>query len=256
MSCMASDRTQPHPLCRFLRNLWQGDPLAILAAAGLLFLLGGGFFAVSLWGFAKTSNRYNQLKTITLGLHQYHDEHGCFPPAVTYGPDGRPWHSWRTLVLPYCGLEGWPRGYRFDEPWDSEHNRRFAEEHHAWHCGNDPSTDPSTASFLAVVGDRTMWPPHGTATRYDAKDGANRTALFVEVFDSGVLWTEPRDLHFDEMTFAVGATDGRGIRGAGDHAHIALVDSSVGSVSSEDPPELIRSILLRDDGGPENWEGL
>jgi hypothetical protein len=193
---------------------------------------------------------------IQLALHQYHDEHGCFPPAVAYGPDGKPWRSWRTLILPYCGSGPRQLDYRFDEPWDSEHDRRFANELHAWHCGNDPSTDPSTASFLAVVGDHTMWPPHGTTTRFDAKDGTDRTALIVEVFDSGVLWTAPRDLRFDEMAFTVGVKNGRGIRGAGGGAHIALVDGSVGSVSSEAPPELIRSILLRDDGGPEDWQGL
>ena len=36
-------------------------------------------------------------------MHNFHDVHKHFPPAVIYGPDGKPWHSWRVLILPFVG---------------------------------------------------------------------------------------------------------------------------------------------------------
>src|SRR5690242_8895528 len=54
---------------------------------------------------ARRSQCKNNLKQIGLALHNYHDTYGCFPPAITYGPDGKPWHSWRVIIMPYieCG---------------------------------------------------------------------------------------------------------------------------------------------------------
>ena len=46
---------------------------------------------------------------------------------VIFGPDGKPWHSWRVLLLP--ALEGDLRklyqDYDLAQPWDSDHNRRL-----------------------------------------------------------------------------------------------------------------------------------
>ena len=43
----------------------------------------------------------NNLKQIAVALHNYHDFYKCFPFAQTYGPDGKPWHSWRMAILPF-----------------------------------------------------------------------------------------------------------------------------------------------------------
>ncbi len=43
----------------------------------------------------------NNLKQIGLAFHNYHDDHGVFPPAYTVDENGTRLHSWRTLILPY-----------------------------------------------------------------------------------------------------------------------------------------------------------
>src|SRR5262245_60216991 len=43
----------------------------------------------------------NNLKQIGLALHNYHDKYGALPPAYTVDEDGKPLHSWRTLILPF-----------------------------------------------------------------------------------------------------------------------------------------------------------
>ncbi len=50
---------------------------------------------------ARRSHCRNKLKQIGLALHNYHDAYGAFPPAYTVDADGKPLHSWRTLILPY-----------------------------------------------------------------------------------------------------------------------------------------------------------
>ena len=39
--------------------------------------------------------------SIIVALHNYHDEHGSFPPAYVSDESGRPLYSWRVLILPY-----------------------------------------------------------------------------------------------------------------------------------------------------------
>ncbi|MCA9032601.1 MAG: DUF1559 domain-containing protein, partial [Planctomycetaceae bacterium] len=39
----------------------------------------------------------NGLRNLGGALHQYHDDYGCFPPAVTCDENGKPRHSWRSL---------------------------------------------------------------------------------------------------------------------------------------------------------------
>jgi Protein of unknown function (DUF1559) len=208
----------------------------------------------------------NNLKQIGLALHNYHDVYGSFPPAITYGPDGKPWHSWRTLLLPFLERQDRYARYRMDEPWNGPRNRELAREIGSlslFRCHADPDASPGTTSYLAVIGEGTMWPPNGSLTLGDASDGSDRTVHLVEVAASGVQWMEPRDLRLERMTFEVGAKQGVGLRGHGGTgrwfreddpavAHVLLLDGSVPVVSSETAPETLRSLLLRNDGGPQD----
>jgi len=76
---------------------------------------------------SKRMQCFNNLKVIGLALHNYHDKFGTFPPAYTVDQDGTPLHSWRTLLLPYLEEEQLYAQIRLDEPWDSIHNRQFAD---------------------------------------------------------------------------------------------------------------------------------
>ncbi len=70
---------------------------------------------------------HNKSNLIQIGraLHEFESVHGHFPPAVIYGPDGRPWHSWRVLLLPYLrDSDEYDVDYDYAQPWDSERNRR------------------------------------------------------------------------------------------------------------------------------------
>jgi competence protein ComGC len=53
--------------------------------------------------FARRAQCTNNLKQIMLALHNYEQAHGALPPAFTVDANGKPLHSWRTLILPFLG---------------------------------------------------------------------------------------------------------------------------------------------------------
>src|SRR5690606_7573706 len=65
----------------------------------------------------------NQFKQIGIAMHNYHDVNGRFPAPVMIGPDGKTPHSWRVAILPYLDQQELYKQYKFDEAWDSEHNK-------------------------------------------------------------------------------------------------------------------------------------
>lgn len=243
--------------------------LVVLLIAGALFVLLSPSLAEPPEAADRRYCRQN-LKQIGLALHNYYDDYGCFPPAIIYGSDGRPWHSWRTLILPYLEEQDVYDRYRFDEPWNGPHNSRLAAEAGLlpfFHCRADEKAPTGETSYVAVTGDGTLWRRDRTLSFDDVPDGLSNTILVVELSDSGVHWMEPRDLPLNKMTFEIGAKQGVGIRGRHGgterwlreddptFANVLLADGSVLALGGPDlKPATVRSLLLRDDGAPEeDW---
>jgi hypothetical protein len=70
----------------------------------------------------------SNLSKIGLALNQFVSVHICWPPAVLVGPDGKPWHSWRVLLLPLLGYRDLFDQYDFSQPWDSAKNLRLLDK--------------------------------------------------------------------------------------------------------------------------------
>ncbi|MGI8980015.1 MAG: M56 family metallopeptidase [Pirellulaceae bacterium] len=96
----------------------------------------------------------NNIKQIMLAMHLYHDTYRHFPSAVIYGRDGQgkvP-HSWRVELLPFLEQDALYKAYQFDEPWDSEANKKVLAQMPA--VFRDPSADPKSTSsaYFVMVG--------------------------------------------------------------------------------------------------------
>jgi hypothetical protein len=58
-------------------------------------------------------------------------------------------------------------------------------------------------TYVAVLGPRTAWPAPKVSHFEDFSKELSNTILVSEMSESGVLWMEPRDLHFDQMEFKI-----------------------------------------------------
>ena len=93
------------------------------------------------------------LSRIGRALREFDLDHGIWPPAFLVGPDGKPWHSWRVLLLPYLGYRDLFDQYDFSQPWDSPKNLRLLDKMPAVY--HDPIYGDDLGHFThyaAVVG--------------------------------------------------------------------------------------------------------
>jgi len=178
----------------------------------IVFLLAVGTLAyfVRAVGDAREAARRTQCSgrccQILVALHNYHDTYGSFPPAYLADETGKPMHSWRTLLLPYLDGAQLYNEYRFDEPWDSTHNLSIAARlpYELFNCPSRASnTDRRMTNYVVIVGPDTAFPGSGVTKLADFADGPGNTILFAEIGPSDILWTEPRDLVIDQMSFMI-----------------------------------------------------
>ena len=191
------------------------------------------------------------LKQIGLGLQNYHDFYGSFPPAHVADAQGKPMHSWRVLILPFMEHKPLYDKYRFDEPWDGPNNSKLHKEIvEVFCCPSRPKQQPRTeTSYVAVVGPRTAWPGTKAVQLSDVIDGTSNTILVTEVTNSGIHWMEPRDLHVNQMPMAVNAERGQGI--SSPHPNVALAvyaDGHTQQITKNTPTEILRALLTINGG--------
>lgn len=179
--------------------------LTIALAAVILCALVGlvAYAIIQAREAARESSCQGHMNQLELALRIYHDQEGHLPPACVLGPDGKPWHSWRVLLLPYMEQDLVYKQYRFDEPWNGPNNRKLADQIYLemFQCpsGSDRGRTQNT-NYVVVVGDATAFPGDKTTKFSDFKDGVANTILLVEVENSGIHWMEPRDLEFSTLS--------------------------------------------------------
>lgn len=169
----------------------------------------------------------NNLKQIGLALHNYHDRVKCFPPAYIVGRDGKRWHSWRVMLLPYLDYKDLYKKYRFDEPWDGPNNRKLWNQcPPVFRCNQIHTADPSSTNYVAVVGQRTMWPDARPTRFTDIKDGSANTIAVVEI-ETSVPWLAPIDLTEEEAMSNPWENSRIRVHRHDDHQNALMADGSI-----------------------------
>ncbi|MBL7041977.1 MAG: DUF1559 domain-containing protein [Pirellulaceae bacterium] len=215
----------------------------------------------------------NNLKQIGLAMHNFHDVYKRFPPAVIYGPDGKPWHSWRVLLLPFMEQRALYDQYRFDEPWDGPNNKRLLEQVPPIY--QDPiygETEDAYTHYAVAVGKGTGFPPEGHklsenpsrrmslgsgrpagARRLaDFMDGSSNTLLVGSVSpERKIPWMKPEDVVFDEQFSGLGKEQGfaspyKTEKGSG--GVFVFADGSVTTIRDDIDIELLRNLVQIADG--------
>jgi hypothetical protein len=187
--------------------LHQGWPLVYLALV-VLCLMCLICLLPSVQSAREASRRgacMNNLKQLSLALLNYYQANGCFPPAYIADKNGKPMHSWRVLILPYLGQTDLYKTYDFTEPWDGANNKKLLSAcPREYQCPNNHNVYAPGATqtdFVAVVGPNAAWTGE-KPMKLDSLDFAGRTsntAMLIEADNSGIQWTEPRDLVLNKL---------------------------------------------------------
>ena len=150
---------------------------------------------------ARRVTSMNNMKMIGLAMHLYAADHKSFPPAYSTGKDGKPLLSWRVLILPYMEYSSLYNCFHLDEPWDSDHNKQFADTSITEF--QTPEKKPSKAfrkgkaNYLVVRGKQTMFPGSKPVAPYETSEAGANTIITVEVSDEhAVIWTKPDDFEY------------------------------------------------------------
>ncbi len=173
-------------------------PLGIVQFVGVFIILPVIMVALFQPGIARGPGPRgpHNLKQLAFAIHNYHEEHGHFPPPYVADDNGKPLYSWRVLLLPYLEQQQPVAAqFHYDEPWDSLHNQQFLGNLSVFESGWKSTGE---AHFLAIVAAGTIWDPSGTVSSADVTDGLDKTLLLMEIPSQGIHWSEPRDLSLDE----------------------------------------------------------
>jgi hypothetical protein len=156
--------------------------------------------------------------------------------------------SWRVYLLPYLGQEKLYKEFHLDEPWDSEHNKKLIVRMPAVFrsSANPKLIADFKTTYLAPLGEATMWPGAKGVRIADVTDGTSNTILLVDANDDkAVVWTKPEDLDYDAKEPMKGL--GKRYR---DLFLVAMADGSVRAVSTSISKKTLDLAFTRNDGQP------
>jgi prepilin-type processing-associated H-X9-DG protein len=192
----------------------------------------------------------NNLKQIGLALSNYHDTYGAFPPAFTVDAEGKPLHSWRTLILPFLDRAREYDSLDLSRPWHDPVNAHICKmEISVYQCpttylGNHHTT------YLACAAPNGLFEHSESRSISEVTDGAAQTLMVIEVpSDRSVPWWAPQDA--DEALVML-TNSGRDIK-QNNHtggAHCLFCDGSVRFLSDNMDPATRRALISMAGGEP------
>ena len=190
-----------------------------------------------------------RLKQFLLALNNYEAVYRQFPASRNNSlpnsvKETEP-YSWRVAILPFIEEAALYDLYRFDEPWDSEHNLTLLDQMPKIFRSPLASDDqnPGHTNYQGFAGDQTAMGKDQAVKVEDIVDGTANTLLVVETKTS-VPWTKPDDLSFERPSDAKHA-----IPFPGEPLRYATADGSVRAISSTEWEELAKQIT-RSGGEP------
>jgi hypothetical protein len=188
----------------------------------------------------------NNMRQLAIAMHNYHDTHGRFPPAVVYSQDGKPLYSWRILLLPYVEQEKLYKEFNLEEPWDSEHNKTLLAKMPEIYAPTGTKTkEPFTTFYQVFYGPGAAFEgKEGKRIPHDFQDGTSNTILFAEAGEP-VPWTKPVDLPYaaDKPLPKLG-----GLLPDLPSLNVAMADGSVRSVNRTVSEKTLRAAITPNGG--------
>ncbi len=149
----------------------------------------------------------NNLRILGIAFHNFYDTFNKLPASSNRlegarRPSGtgpiQPF-SWRVALLPFIDQNELYVQYRFDEPWDSEHNLtllpKMPDVFRSPLAGDDQPAGET--NYQGFAGANTALGPDEGITFAQIVDGTANTLMIVET-RATVPWTKPQDLPFQK----------------------------------------------------------
>jgi hypothetical protein len=207
----------------------------------------------------------NNLKQIGIALHALHDSYGFFPSAGINDVKGKPLLSWRVAILPFIEQGNLYTRFRFDEPWDSEHNKKLLPRMPSVYAPPPgvKTKQPHSTFYRGLAGKEALFvvggpSPGGVAGRLPRPsfgrrmvaitDGASSTLMVVEAGEA-VPWTKPDDLVYDakKLVPKLGGAFPEGF-------HALFADGAVRLIKKDIDEKTLRRLITVAGGEVIDWK--
>lgn len=227
---MGLERTESELLMQALRGLTNHSPREEEAPSGLAASPASEVQAATL----------NRLRELAKALNNYEAAYQRFPASANTMLDGQPVphpYSWRVAILPFLGPEEAKlfREYDFQQPWDSETNRRLLDKMPA--VFNSPLVmpkpeKPGVTHYYGFVGEQGAFGKSEGKQIREFTDGTSRSILIFEGHGGDIFWTQPFDVPVENPGRFVGKLN------------CALADGSVRTFDAEQLKTIERWITI------------
>ncbi|WP_373650627.1 DUF1559 domain-containing protein [Schlesneria sp. DSM 10557] len=189
---------------------------------------------------ARQSQSHCRLKQLGLALHNYQGTYGVFPPAYTVDAEGKPLHSWRTLILPYLDEQKLYDSIDLAKPWNDRANEPARKTAVGVYQSPWGAEDSTMTPFLAMVTPESVLRPMQSCKLEDVTDGASMTLMLIEVpTDQMGDWISPGDADDETLRKLASTTTSPSAKGVG----ILLVDGSVRNLDYKIPLDQLRALV-------------
>ncbi len=199
----------------------------------------------------------SNLRQIGLALLHYEQDHGCFPPAFTIDENGKPLHSWRTLILPYIEEDARYRNIDLSLPWSHPKNLANAKPTPAcFQCSQRlrSRVDDGKTSYIGVVGEGLLFNDSGNGTLLsEVSDGTSNTISAIELKNHRVHWMSPRDLSYENFLTELGQNRKQLLESHNGGCNVVRCDGPVSFLRTNVPKAALESALEIADGNVSDF---
>ncbi|WP_278470496.1 DUF1559 domain-containing protein [Gimesia maris] len=202
---------------------------------------------------ARHSTSKNNLLQIGIALHNYHEQHHYFfPPGKTTTSDGKPGHSWQTLMLPYLDQGQLFHQINLDQPWNAKENQ--AVFHTVMPVYLNPVIDvlnpeqnysksPEGYGLSHYVGNELVLRKNQGMQIREIRDGMSLTIFAMEIGENFKPWGDPSSLVNPVEVIGPGKKTSQ--EGGN---YILMGDGAVRFVSKDVDPKVLQALSTPDQG--------
>ncbi|MCI0377207.1 MAG: DUF1559 domain-containing protein [Gemmataceae bacterium] len=217
----------------------------ITGAAGNISILAYWLLISGISQSRQEAHLQNNLKQLSLAMHNFHDVHRGLPPPgfdqFMFSPKSQANLSWRVALLPYVEEDIIFRQFQPGEPWNGPNNLRLLSPMPS--IFNPAGPNPTTTYFQVFVGPKTPFNNNNQRIGFaQIVDGTSNTFMIVEG-GNPVTWTKPDDIphNFGGPLPKLGNINSNGF-------WVAMCDGSVRFVDRRVSANTLHLLISKDDG--------